>query len=124
MEYGAYIDRILAMDYDAAVVEWKVQTKVDLTQLFATSAKRPAGYNFIGYSNSRVDGLIGQALAERDMKRARKLWSEAQRAIYSDQPYTFIAVPDELTAVDDRFCNLKPSPISIFAHITDWRVCH
>ncbi|HKW13749.1 MAG TPA: ABC transporter substrate-binding protein, partial [Candidatus Krumholzibacteria bacterium] len=124
MEYGAYIDRILAMDYDAAVVEWKVQTKVDLTQLFATSAKRPSGYNFIGYSNARVDGLIGQALAERDMKRARQLWSEAQRAIYNDQPYTFIAVPDELTAVDDRFCNLKPSPISIFAHITDWRVCH
>jgi len=124
MEYGAYIDRILAMDYDAAVVEWKVQTKVDLTQLFATSARRPAGYNFIGYSNPRVDGLIREALAQRDMQRAKKLWSEAQRAIYQDQPYTFIALPHELTGVDDRFCNVKPSPISTFTHIADWRICH
>jgi peptide/nickel transport system substrate-binding protein len=122
MEYGAFIDRILAMDYDAAIVEWKVQTKVDLTQLFATSAKRPNGYNFVGYSNPAVDRLIEQALAERDMARAKLLWSDAQRAIYLDQPYTFLAVPQELTALDDRFCNARPSPISIFAHIGDWRI--
>jgi peptide/nickel transport system substrate-binding protein len=122
MEYGAYIDRILAMDYDAAVVEWKVQTKVDLTQLFHSSAKRPEGYNFTGYSNPEVDGLIERALAQRDMKRAKKFWSEAQRAIYDDQPYTFIAVPQELTAIDDRFCNVTPSPISIFAHLAGWRI--
>lgn len=124
MEYGAYIDRILALDYDAAVVEWKVQTKVDLTQLFATSARRPNGYNFVGYSNPRVDKLIDQALAQRDMKKAKSLWSDVQRTIYADQPYTFLAVPQELTAVDDRFCSIKPSPISIFAHLTDWRICH
>jgi len=122
MEYGAYIDRILAMDYDAAVVEWKVQTKVDLTQLFATSARRPTGYNFVAYSNPAVDRLIEQALAQTDMPRARAIWSEVQRAIYADQPYTFLAVPNELTAIDDRFCNVNPSPISIFAHITDWRI--
>jgi peptide/nickel transport system substrate-binding protein len=122
MEYGAYIDRILAMDYDAAVVEWKVQTKVDLTQLFHTSAKRPSGYNFVGYSNPEVDHLIDEALVQRNMAKAKELWNQAQRAIYHDQPYTFIAVPQELTAIDDRFCNVKPSPINIFAHITDWRI--
>lgn len=122
MEYGAYIDRILAMDYDAAVVEWKVQTKVDLTQLFHSSARRPAGYNFIGYANPEVDHLIERALAERDMQRAKSIWGDVQRVIYRDQPYTFIAVPRELDAIDDRFCNVRPSPISIFAHITDWRI--
>jgi peptide/nickel transport system substrate-binding protein len=110
------------MDYDAAVVEWKVQTKVDLTQLFHSSAKRPEGYNFTGYSNPEVDRLIEQALTQRDMKSAKQFWSEAQRAIYNDQPYTFIAVPQELTAIDDRFCNVSPSPISIFAHIAGWRI--
>jgi peptide/nickel transport system substrate-binding protein len=122
MEYGAYIDRILAMDYDAAVVEWKVQTKVDLTQLFHSSARRPNGYNFVGYSNPEVDRLIDEALLQTNMARAQELWSKAQRAIYNDQPYTFLAVPQELTAIDDRFCNVKPSPINIFAHITDWRI--
>jgi peptide/nickel transport system substrate-binding protein len=122
MEYGAYIDRILAMDFEAAFVEWKVPTKVDLTQLFHSRARRPAGYNFISYANPEVDALIDEALAQRDMEKARALWSRAQRAIYDDQPYTFIAVPQELTAIDDRFCRVTPSAISIFAHIADWRI--
>lgn len=122
MEYGAYIDRILAMDYDAAFVEWKVPTKVDLTQLFHSKSKRPQGYNFVSYANPEVDRLIDEALAQREKESARALWSRAQRMIYDDQPYTFIAVPQELTAIDDRFCNITPSAISIFAHIGDWRL--
>ena len=35
--------------------------------------------------------------------RLRVLWSKVQRLIYDDQPYTFIAVPEEITAIDDRF---------------------
>jgi peptide/nickel transport system substrate-binding protein len=122
MEYGAYIDRILAMDYDAAFVEWKVPTKVDLTQLFHSKSKRPQGFNFVSYSNPEVDRLIDEALAQADMEPARRLWARAQRMIYDDQPYTFIAVPQELTAIDDRFCHVTPSAISIFAHIADWRI--
>jgi peptide/nickel transport system substrate-binding protein len=95
---------------------------VDLTQLFHSRARRPAGYNFISYANPEVDALIDEALAQRDMEKARALWSRAQRAIYDDQPYTFIAVPQELTAIDDRFCRVTPSAISIFAHIADWRI--
>jgi peptide/nickel transport system substrate-binding protein len=122
MEYGAYIDRILAMDYDAAFVEWKVPTKVDLTPLFHSKSKRPQGFNFVSYSNPEVDRLIDEALAQADMEPARQLWARAQRMVYDDQPYTFIAVPQELTAIDDRFCHVTPSAISIFAHIADWRI--
>ena len=94
MEYGAYIDRVLAMDYDAAVVEWKADGRSDAVLRPVPAA---AGYNFIGYSNPRVDGLIQQA-RERDMNRAK---GDAQRDL-PHQPYTFIAVPQELTGVDDR----------------------
>jgi peptide/nickel transport system substrate-binding protein len=122
MEYGAYIDRILALEYDAAFVEWKVPTKVDLTSLFHTKSVPKKGYNFVSYSNPEVDGVIDEALAQPDMEPAKALWARAQRLIYEDQPYTFIAVPQELTAVDDRFCRVTPSAISIFAHIADWRI--
>jgi peptide/nickel transport system substrate-binding protein len=122
LEYGAYIDRILAQDFDAAFVEWKVPTKVDLTQLFHTNAMRPRGYNFVSYSNPVVDRLIDEALAQQEVESAKALWGRAQRAIYDDQPYTFVAVPQELTALDDRFCNVVPSAISVFAHIADWRI--
>lgn len=122
MEYTACNDRILAMDFDAALIEWKVPTKVDLTQLYHTSAMRPKGYNFVSYSNPAVDRLIDEALAQDEMEPAKRLWAQAQRMIYDDQPHTFIAVPEEITAIDDRFCNVQPSAISIFAHIASWRL--
>jgi peptide/nickel transport system substrate-binding protein len=122
MEYGAYIDRILAMDYDAAFVEWKVATKVDLTGLFHTRSMRPKGFNFVAYSNPEVDRLIEEALAQNDRAAAKALWSRVQRLIYDDQPYTFVAVPQELTAVDDRFCNVLPNAISFFANLPDWGI--
>ena len=122
MEYGAFTDRILAVDYDAAFIEWKVTTKVDLTQLFHSSSLRPHGYNFMGYSNPEVDAGIDRALSLADPGLAKPVWARVQRAIYADQPCTFVAVPQELTAIDDRFCHVTPSPISIFAHLDDWRI--
>jgi peptide/nickel transport system substrate-binding protein len=122
MEYGAFIDRVLALDYDAAFVEWKTATKVDLTGLFHTKSMRPHGYNFVSYSNPDVDRLIGEAVAQRDVAGAKALWSRIQRLVYEDQPYTFIAVPHELTAVDDRFCNVKPNAISFFANLARWGI--
>ena len=121
-EYSACVDRILAMDYDAAVVEWKLSTKVDLTGLYHSSSMRPRGFNFVGYSNPELDRAIDEALVQPEMKTAKALWGRAQRMIYDDQPCTFIAVPQELTAVDNRFCNVRPSAISIFTHIVDWRI--
>jgi peptide/nickel transport system substrate-binding protein len=122
MEYGAYIDRILATDYDAAFVEWKATTKVDLTALFHSKSMRPTGYNFVSYSNPEVDRLIDEALGKTDLSSARGLWNRVQQLIYADQPYTFVAIPKEITAVDDRFCNVTPSAISFFVNLDEWGV--
>jgi len=122
MEYGAYIERVLATDYDAAFVEWKSVTKVDLTGLFHTRSFRPKGYNFFSYSNPEVDRLIDEALTKVDKADAKAIWDRVQRIVYDDQPCTFLAVPQELTAVDDRFCNVKPSAISFFVRLYEWGV--
>jgi peptide/nickel transport system substrate-binding protein len=122
MEYSAYIERILASDYDAALVEWKATTKVDLTALFHSKSMRPKGYNFVSYSNPEVDRLIDEAVGKTDLASARELWNRVQRLVYADQPYTFVAIPKEITAVDDRFCNIAPNAISFFANLPQWGV--
>jgi peptide/nickel transport system substrate-binding protein len=122
MEYGAYIERILATEYDAAFVEWKTTTKVDLTGLFHSKSMRPKGFNFVSYSNPEVDRAIDEALTKTDTASARALWNSVQRMIYDDQPYTFIAVPKEITAVDGRFCNVSPSALSFFVNVGEWGV--
>lgn len=122
LEFGAYQERVLAADFDAAYVEWKVQTRVDLTSMFHSASKRPRGLNFGAYSNTEVDRLIEAALAAADMAQAGERWNEVQRLIYDDQPYTFIAVPEEITAIDDRFCGVKPGAISFFVNLPAWRI--
>ncbi len=122
MEFGAYQDRVLAADFDGAFVEWKVQTRVDLTSMFHSRSKRPQGFNFGAYANPEVDRLIEAARAVPDMAGAKHLWDEVQRLVYEDQPYTFIAVPQEVTAVSNRFCNVKPSAISFFVNLHAWRI--
>ncbi len=122
MEYNAYIERVLATDFDGAFIEWKATTKVDLTGLFHSKSVRPKGFNFVSYANPDVDRLIDDALTKTDLASARALWSRAQALIYDDQPYTFIAVPKEITALDDRFCNVSPSAISFFANLPAWGV--
>jgi peptide/nickel transport system substrate-binding protein len=122
MEYNAYIDRILATDYDAALVEWKATTKVDLTGLFHSKSMRPKGFNFVSYANPEVDRLIDLALTKTDTASARALWNRVQKVVYDDQPYTFIAVPKEITALDDRFCNVTPSAISFFVNLAAWGI--
>jgi peptide/nickel transport system substrate-binding protein len=122
LEFGAYQERVLAGDFDGAFVEWKVQTRVDLTSMFHSDSKRPKGFNFGAYSNPEVDRLIEEAVAIPDMEPARERWNQVQRLIYDDQPYTFIAVPMELTAVADRFCDVKPSAISFFVNLPAWRL--
>jgi len=122
MEFGAYQQRVLASDFDGAFVEWKVQTRVDLTSMFHSRSRRPRGFNFGAYANPEVDRAIDEALAMSDMEAAKARWNEAQRLIYDDQPYTFIAVPEEITAIDDRFCNVKPDAISFFVNLPAWRI--
>jgi peptide/nickel transport system substrate-binding protein len=122
MEYNAYIERVMAADYEGAFVDWKATTKVDLTGLFHTKSAPPKGYNFVSYSNSDVDRLIDDALTKKDAASARVLWNRVQYLIYDDQPYTFLAVQKELVAVDDRFCNVTPNAISVFANLSRWGV--
>ncbi len=99
-----------------------MQTKVDLTQLFHSTSKRPKGFNFVRVlePGSGPPDRSGGGQARHGVG-AGAAGTSVQRLIYDDQPYTFIAVPMELTALDDRFCNVTPSAISFFVNLPAWR---
>ncbi len=78
--------------------------------------------NISFYQNPVVDDLIDRAKVTLDKREAKELWSQAQRIIYHDQPFTFIAIPHELNAAAERFCRVEPNAISFFYNLRDWRV--
>jgi peptide/nickel transport system substrate-binding protein len=123
LEFGVFIKKVMSSEFDSCVLGWKTATKPDITNLWHSTAVRPAGYNISSYQNSEVDSLIDQAKVTLDSKAAGALWSQVQKIIYRDQPFTFIAIPYEVNALHSRFCDVEPNAISFFANLRDWRLC-
>lgn len=123
LEFGTVVDKLRKADYDAVMLELMVNTKGDLTDQWHSSATVDAGgFNVSYYKNPEVDRLIEEARVCLDTERARALWSSVQRIIYDDQPMTFLAVPQEMNALHERFCNVHPNAISFFANLREWKV--
>jgi peptide/nickel transport system substrate-binding protein len=122
LEYGTVTEKLLGGDYDSCVFGWGTATKPDITNQWHSSSVRPKGMNISSYQNPVVDDLIDRAKVTLDGAEAKRLWSQAQRIIYYDQPFTFIAIPYEINAADRRFCRVEPNAISFFYNLRDWRV--
>jgi len=122
LEFNTYVDRIMKGSFDAAYVNWKTDTKVDMYKDWHSQAIPPDGYNFSRYRRGQVDNWIDKARVEMDQEKELKLWSQCQSAIYEDQPFTFLTIPQELTAISRRFCNVQPNAISFFSNLRHWRV--
>jgi peptide/nickel transport system substrate-binding protein len=54
--------------------------------------------NFSGYSNPRVDELIGAGEVEPDVERRHELYDEAQQIVYNEVPAVFLFLPDIVEA--------------------------
>ncbi len=123
-DFNHFISRVIQSDFESCVLGWKVGTRADLTELWHSRSMKPGGYNRVGYHNAEVDSLIDLAKNTMDPEAARELWSKCQRIIYGDQPFTFIALPYEVNALNGKFYGVEPSPISFFINLRDWYIGH
>jgi peptide/nickel transport system substrate-binding protein len=98
LDANTFISALLNRQFDGFVMGWRVGDKIDPTLLWSSEGK----YNLIAYENKRVDSLIEYGVSLLDRRRAREVWREFQRLVHDDQPYTFLVVPDQLTAVYKR----------------------
>lgn len=121
LDFGAVVEALLSGGYESCVFGWRTATKPDISNEWHGSFVPRKGMNVSWYQNPEVDALIDKAKVTLDQNEAKKLWSEVQRIIYYDQPFTFVAVPYEVNAVDKKFCNIKPNAISFFYNLRDWR---
>ena len=54
-----------------------------------TSAENPVDFNFMGFSDPRVDELIDQGLASSDQRERARIYRELQRIIADESPVLF-----------------------------------
>lgn len=120
--WNAFIEQITGFEYDSCVMGWKVGTRADLMEFWHSSSIGSGGMNIAGFRDPIVDVRIGEARNTLDREAARKLWNDCQRIIYQAQPFCFIAVPYEIYALDRRFTNVEPNPITFFYNLEEWGI--
>ena len=99
-----FVAALVNRQFDAFVMGWRVSDRIDPAVTWHSRGR----FNLVSYANAAVDSLIDVGVAMLDRSRAKTVWSQFQRAVYEDQPYLFLVVPDEIAAVYDNVRGVGP----------------
>lgn len=120
VEWNLFIEQVFSQkDFDAVILGWDADFTVNPTALWHSTAVEN-GYNFVSYTNPKVDLLLeqGRTISHRDL--AKPVWREFQRIIVEDAPYTFLFVPDKLVGFNERIRGVKTDVRGFLADIEQW----
>jgi peptide/nickel transport system substrate-binding protein len=118
LEFNTFIDQLLAKDYQSAVGGWSVGIKAALTSMFGKDAL----FNFVSADNERMLELMAQAELERDMDKAKRLWSEMQRISVDESYYTYLFQLNDLHVINERFENTDMNAYGWSFNLEEWFV--
>ncbi len=113
-EYGVVVPQLLAGERQAYVGDWGDAAFDPVGHMEAKWAtyKKGSAYgrgNFSGYSNARVDQLIGDGEIEPDEAKRHTIYNEAQKLIYDEAPAVFLVLPQAIEAASARVQNWEPA---------------
>ena len=121
MEWTSYVQEMQKKNFEASVAGWIVGIKADLTSHWHSRSIEDK-FNYISYSNPRVDELIDAGAMEIDRAKAREIWAEAQQIIVDDAPYCFLFNLDDLNALHKRFRNVHMTTYGWDYNLEEWYV--
>jgi peptide/nickel transport system substrate-binding protein len=108
VEWSAFLKRMTAHDFDATILQWSGDARMDPTQIWH-SHSIDGGSNFIGYRNPEVNRLIEQARVTLDADTRDMLYRKLGAILHAEQPYTFLYVPAELDLLNERVRGARPN---------------
>jgi peptide/nickel transport system substrate-binding protein len=114
MEWGAFVDRVDAGDYEACSLALNLDPNPDLRPNWHSSQVPPNGMNHAFYRNPRADALMDELATTFDREKARVLYAELQRLIAEDQPFSFLHTVSVAWGVRNRVENVKTSPVGLW----------
>ena len=113
VEWSNYLQRLDNRSYDACCLGWASNFDPDMYQVWHSSQMAQGGSNHISYCSPELDKLIEDMRSEFDSDKRIRLAHKIGRIMHEDQPYTFLVWPYSLTAVSDKFENLKVYPAGL-----------
>ncbi len=99
-EWAVFISRFInKLEFDATVLGWSTGPDYDAYQVWHSSQTNPGQLNFVGFDDPDVDALLAQIRQEYDPVKIKALAGQIQKAIFEDQPYLFLFVPDATSVI-------------------------
>jgi peptide/nickel transport system substrate-binding protein len=124
-ERTAWVERLRAREFQGSSWGWGWGPGVvgpNAEMVFHSRSIPPAGPNFAGYSNPRVDQLIDAALVTGDTAQLRQIWREFEQIVVEDVPYAPLYLDPELFGVHARFQNVAFRGIEWWEDVPYWYV--
>ncbi|HEU0299386.1 MAG TPA: ABC transporter substrate-binding protein [Longimicrobium sp.] len=124
VEFNTLIEQLNDVEsrpFDAVVMGWIAEFKIDDENLFSCN-RMDEPYQWVGYCDRRATELLEQLPLIVDRERARPLWSEYQRIIARDQPYTFLYYQERIEGVSSRLRNVHPDARGDLVGVAKWYI--
>ena len=121
IDWTIFLNDVKNHQFDAVVLGWGMPTdEPDAYQVWHSSQAANKGSNAISYKNARVDEILESYRREFDAQKRVELYKEFQRILHEEQPYTFLFVRKQISAVHRRFQDVEIFPAGL--RPIDWWV--
>lgn len=127
-EWGKFVTRIDAKDFDAILLAWNLSFDPDDTFSVWHSREIPDletgkyGLNAISYSNPEVDRLFEQGRTKASRAERQKAYFAIHRLIADEQPYSFLYSAESLFAIRKRVLDAKVNKVRLVYNLHTWRI--
>jgi peptide/nickel transport system substrate-binding protein len=122
VEWTTLVDQISnpeVRDFDGVVMGWVVGFNIDDTDLFhSENLERQLALS--GTQNPEIDRYLEELRLIADRDAARTMWTEYQRLLVEEQPYTYVYFPERLAGINRRVQGVVMDARGDWATIKDW----
>ena len=121
MEWQAFLNMVVVPHkFDSILLGWGLSPTPDPYLLWHSDSDKKGGFNLVGYHNPKLDKMIEESQSVIDREKLNLVWREMFQIITDDNPYLFLYIPNELTAINKNIHNVQPSLTGIWHEYIKW----
>ena len=108
-----------ARNFDGAFLNFETDLQLNLNDAFHGDAFAGPTQT-ASYRNPALDQALDRAVAGRTIAQAKPHWSQVQRILRDDQPWSFLWYPPDLLVINERVKNAQMDIRGIFVNLQTW----
>jgi len=123
VEWSAFIENFInKRNFEAVLLGWSLSPDPDQFSIWHSSQTGARQFNFLSYSNAKVDEALVAATRTFDKAERKRHYDVVQEEIYNDVPMLFLYAPYSLPAIHKRIHGIDPAPAGIGHNSEKWFV--